>query len=337
MSTFRYVVTDVFTDTPLAGNQLAVFTDARDIPERAPAAAREGDGVSARPSSSTRPMPKPMCGSGSSHRRKRSPSPAIRRSGRRWCRAAHAAREWSRSRRAQASFGLTRARRPEDRLRPDAASRPDDRALRRGAPLLAALGVERSELAVELYDEGMRFVYVALHRSEDEVAGSTRTPARSTACPSSVGVNCFAGSGGRWKPACSRPARGVDRDPATGLRGRAARRPPRAPRPDRLGRRGRDLAGRGGRPPVDVRAHVDGFSRRDGTRRGRRVGRGRRSGRVQALARQPVQPTLDHVREPRRPVHLRDTMSTITRAVGRIVSTRSRSRPGRTRGAAGWS
>ena len=28
---FRYVVVDVFTDTPLAGNQLAVFTDARDL------------------------------------------------------------------------------------------------------------------------------------------------------------------------------------------------------------------------------------------------------------------------------------------------------------------
>jgi trans-2,3-dihydro-3-hydroxyanthranilate isomerase len=30
---FRYVVVDVFTDTPLTGNQLAVFTDARKIPE----------------------------------------------------------------------------------------------------------------------------------------------------------------------------------------------------------------------------------------------------------------------------------------------------------------
>src|SRR5947199_10699261 len=28
---FLYVVCDVFTDTPLAGNQLAVFTDARDL------------------------------------------------------------------------------------------------------------------------------------------------------------------------------------------------------------------------------------------------------------------------------------------------------------------
>src|ERR1700741_3506066 len=33
MPTFRYVVADVFTDTPLEGNQLAVFTDARELPE----------------------------------------------------------------------------------------------------------------------------------------------------------------------------------------------------------------------------------------------------------------------------------------------------------------
>src|ERR1700733_12523672 len=31
MRTVRYVIADVFTDTPLAGNQLAVFTDARDL------------------------------------------------------------------------------------------------------------------------------------------------------------------------------------------------------------------------------------------------------------------------------------------------------------------
>ena len=31
MPTLRYVVVDVFTDTPLAGNQLAVFSDAREI------------------------------------------------------------------------------------------------------------------------------------------------------------------------------------------------------------------------------------------------------------------------------------------------------------------
>jgi trans-2,3-dihydro-3-hydroxyanthranilate isomerase len=33
VSRFRYVVVDVFTEVPLQGNQVAVFTDARDIPE----------------------------------------------------------------------------------------------------------------------------------------------------------------------------------------------------------------------------------------------------------------------------------------------------------------
>jgi len=33
VATFRYVIADVFTDVPLAGNQVAVFTDAREIPE----------------------------------------------------------------------------------------------------------------------------------------------------------------------------------------------------------------------------------------------------------------------------------------------------------------
>ena len=33
MARYRYVVCDVFTDTPLTGNQLAVFTDARELPE----------------------------------------------------------------------------------------------------------------------------------------------------------------------------------------------------------------------------------------------------------------------------------------------------------------
>ena len=33
MGRYRYVVCDVFTDVALTGNQLAVFTDAREIPE----------------------------------------------------------------------------------------------------------------------------------------------------------------------------------------------------------------------------------------------------------------------------------------------------------------
>ena len=33
MARFRYVLADVFTSTALEGNQLAAFTDAREIPE----------------------------------------------------------------------------------------------------------------------------------------------------------------------------------------------------------------------------------------------------------------------------------------------------------------
>lgn len=33
MGGMRFVICDVFTDRPLAGNQLAVFTDAQGIPE----------------------------------------------------------------------------------------------------------------------------------------------------------------------------------------------------------------------------------------------------------------------------------------------------------------
>ena len=42
MARYRYVVCDVFTNRPLTGNQLAVFTDARAIPESVlPLLARE--------------------------------------------------------------------------------------------------------------------------------------------------------------------------------------------------------------------------------------------------------------------------------------------------------
>src|SRR5919204_4584466 len=42
MRTYRYVVCDVFTDAPLTGNQLAVFTDARGLDgEQMQALARE--------------------------------------------------------------------------------------------------------------------------------------------------------------------------------------------------------------------------------------------------------------------------------------------------------
>ena len=83
------------------------------------------------------------------------------------------------------------------------------------APLLAALGIERSELPVELYDNGMRFVYVALG-SEDEVAALEPDYRPLGQALGVAGVSCFAGSGDRWKVRMFAPAAGVPEDPATG-------------------------------------------------------------------------------------------------------------------------
>ena len=83
------------------------------------------------------------------------------------------------------------------------------------ADLLDALGVERSELPVEVYDNGIEHVYVGLG-SEEEVANLRPDMGKLAQLPAVVGVNCFAGSGRRWKTRMFAPGGGVPEDPATG-------------------------------------------------------------------------------------------------------------------------
>ena len=87
MRSFRYVLADVFTDRPLAGNQLAVFTDARDLDEVTMQELALELGLSRDASSSCRRARAARCGSGSSRRATRSPSPGIRASAPRSCSA----------------------------------------------------------------------------------------------------------------------------------------------------------------------------------------------------------------------------------------------------------
>jgi trans-2,3-dihydro-3-hydroxyanthranilate isomerase len=81
--------------------------------------------------------------------------------------------------------------------------------------LLAAVGVERSELPVELYDNGMRNVYVCLP-STDDVAALRPDMSRLAEFGKVLGINCFAGSGKEWKTRMFAPGGGVSEDPATG-------------------------------------------------------------------------------------------------------------------------
>ncbi|HZQ66092.1 MAG TPA: PhzF family phenazine biosynthesis protein [Gaiellaceae bacterium] len=215
-ATFRFNVVDVFTDTALAGNQLAVFTDAREIPEELlQPLAREmnfSETVFVYPASSD-----------DAHARIRIFTPGIevpfaghptlgsafvlggplqlteiRLETGRGVVPVRLEREG-----ARIVFG--RMEQPIPTVAPFAAE----------VELLAALGVERSELAVELYDNGLQHVYVTL-RSEDEVATLRPDLARIEHIGEMVGVNCIAGEGRRWKTRMFIPAGGVAEDPATG-------------------------------------------------------------------------------------------------------------------------
>jgi trans-2,3-dihydro-3-hydroxyanthranilate isomerase len=211
---YRYVIVDVFTDRALAGNQLAVFTDARGLDtETMQALAREinfsestfvltpENGGHAKIRIFTPVTELPFAG-----------HPTL---GTAFVLGGPLQREELhletgrgivpvRLEREEGRLVFGRMEQPIPSIEPYQAERD----------LLSALGVERSELPVELYDNGMRHVYVAL-RSEDEV-GELRPDLARLDLPPDLGINCFAGSGGRWKTRMFAPGGGVAEDPATG-------------------------------------------------------------------------------------------------------------------------
>jgi trans-2,3-dihydro-3-hydroxyanthranilate isomerase len=80
--------------------------------------------------------------------------------------------------------------------------------------LLAALGLQRSGLPVEVYCNGPRHVYVEL-ASPAEVA-ALEPDIAALARLGEIGVSCFAGSGRSYKNRMFAPGLGVAEDPATG-------------------------------------------------------------------------------------------------------------------------
>jgi trans-2,3-dihydro-3-hydroxyanthranilate isomerase len=212
---YRYVVCDVFTDRPLAGNQLAVFTDARELDaETMQALARE-----MKFSESTFVLPAEAGG----HAKIRifTPAAEIPFAGHPTLGTAFvlAGPLQLPEIRLETARGIVPVvlEREEGRLvfgrmaQPLPSVRPYERA----DDLLAALGVERSELPVELYDNGMQHVYVCLG-SEAEVAALRPQLERLGELSPVLGINCFAGAGRHWKTRMFAPGGGVPEDPATG-------------------------------------------------------------------------------------------------------------------------
>ena len=211
--TLRYVVADVFTDVPLTGNQLAVFTDGREVddetmqklalemnfsetvfvlpPEEGghaririftPAAELPFAGHPVLGSAFVLGMPLQLgeirleTGAGII-------SVTLEREG--------------------ASIVFGRMQQPIPNWEP----------FEQAEELQELLGV-RSQLPVETYDLGPHHVFLELG-SEAEVA-ALKPDFGALARLTSLGVNCFAGSGTRWKTRMFAPASGVAEDPATG-------------------------------------------------------------------------------------------------------------------------
>jgi trans-2,3-dihydro-3-hydroxyanthranilate isomerase len=216
VASFRYVVADVFTDQPLAGNQLAVFTDAREIPgEQLQRLAREinfAETVFVYP---------PEAG-GHARIRIFTPRAEIPFAGHPTLGTAFvlAAPLQLGEIRLETGSGIVPVRLERDERGGIVFGRmeqplPSIEPYTDEEPLLAALGVDGSELPVELYDNGLRHVYVAL-ASKDAVAALRPDLARLGELPAVLGINCFAGSGKQWKTRMFAPGGGVPEDPATG-------------------------------------------------------------------------------------------------------------------------
>jgi trans-2,3-dihydro-3-hydroxyanthranilate isomerase len=212
---FRYVIADVFTDRPLEGNQLAVFTDARELPEeRLQPLAREvnlSETVFVYP------------GEAGGHAKIRifTPTTEVPFAGHPTLGSAFVLGGPLQLEeiRLETGAGVIPVRLEREGARitfgwmtqPVPTVAPYEAA----ADLLAALGVEGSTLPIEVYDNGLQHVFAAL-RSEEEVAALEPDMGALARLPDVLGVNCFAGSGTRWKTRMFAPGGGVPEDPATG-------------------------------------------------------------------------------------------------------------------------
>jgi trans-2,3-dihydro-3-hydroxyanthranilate isomerase len=213
--TLRYVVADVFTDTPLEGNQLAVFTDGRELDDRTmQALAKEMN-------YSESVFVLPAEAEGDARIRIFTPTAELPFAGHPTLGSAFVLGGplQKGAIRLETGAGVVpvELEREGSRIVFGRMTQPIPtfEAFSAEGELLGALGVERSELPVEVYDNGLRHVYVTL-RSEEDVAALRPDLGRLAQVDSVVGINCIAGSGRRWKTRMFAPAGGVPEDPATG-------------------------------------------------------------------------------------------------------------------------
>jgi trans-2,3-dihydro-3-hydroxyanthranilate isomerase len=209
-----YFVVDVFTDTPLEGNQLAVFADARSFSDQQmQRLAREMNYAE------TVYILPPRAG-GDVRMRIFTPSTELPFAGHPVLGTAFVAGAALGGDAVRLETGLVVV--PVELDRRDGRivfgwmdqPVPSWQPFERRTELLAALGVEDSPLPVEAYRNGPLHVYVQLD-SQDAVAG-LRPDFGRLGSLGEIGVSCFAGAGAHWKTRMFAPGLGVQEDPATG-------------------------------------------------------------------------------------------------------------------------
>jgi trans-2,3-dihydro-3-hydroxyanthranilate isomerase len=211
---FRYVIADVFTDVPLAGNQLAVFTDAREIPEeRLQPLAREIN-------YSETVYVYPAAEDGHARIRIFTPSGELPFAGHPILGTAFVLAQPLQLGEIllETGRGLVPVRLDRDGPRvafgwmrqPEATWEPFERS----EELCRILGAKATDLPVELYRQGPGHVLVELG-SADEVAALS-PDFGALARFMGEAASCFARDGDRWKLRVFAPAIGIPEDPATG-------------------------------------------------------------------------------------------------------------------------
>jgi len=216
VGSFPFVVCDVFTDRPLTGNQLAVFTEAQNLDDATmQALAREVNF-----SESTFVLP-PRSG-GDARIRIFTPRRELPFAGHPTLGSAFVLAELRK--RDQIVLETEMGHVPVAFGEQKSRSRPAVGWMRQPTPtitpfmnegpLLDALGIRATSLPVEEYDNGPRHVCVAVD-SVETVAGLRPDMAR-LAELGSLCVSVFAGHGAAWKTRMFAPGEGIPEDPATG-------------------------------------------------------------------------------------------------------------------------
>jgi trans-2,3-dihydro-3-hydroxyanthranilate isomerase len=214
VATFRYVIADVFTDVPLAGNQVAVFTDARDIPEeRLQPLAREIN-------YSETVFVYPAAGDGHARIRIFTPNNELPFAGHPILGTAFVLAQPLQLEEIhlETGRGLVPVRLDRDGPRvafgwmrqPEPTWEPFERA----EELCRILGATPTDLPLELYRQGPGHVLVELGSAEEVAALTPDFGALARFMDEGAAV--FARDGDRWKLRVFVPAYGIAEDPATG-------------------------------------------------------------------------------------------------------------------------